>query len=44
MNWYTLIKSYYERGLYTAENLAVFVRAGMITEAEAQEITGGGGA
>jgi len=43
VNWYTLIKSYYDRGLYTAENLAVFVRAGMITSAQADEITGGGG-
>ena len=36
--WYTVIKGYYQKGIYTEANLIVFVSAGMITEEQMQEI------
>lgn len=36
--WYTVIKNYYLKGIYTEANLIVFVTAGMITEEQMQEI------
>lgn len=36
--WYTVIKGYYQKGIYTEANLIVFVTADMITEEEMQEI------
>jgi uncharacterized XkdX family phage protein len=37
---FSIIKRYYTLGIYTNENVKVFVRAGKITEAQYQEITG----
>lgn len=37
---YKIIKRYYDKGIYTKENVAVFVRAGKITAAQYAEITG----
>ena len=39
-NWYDTIKQYYGLGLYTGEQLAVFVAAGWISAEQAAEITG----
>ncbi len=39
-NWYDTIEQYYKLGLYTAEQVAVFVTAGWITSEQAAEITG----
>ncbi len=39
-NWYDTIKQYYGFGLYTAEQVNVFVTAGWITPEQAAEITG----
>ena len=36
--WYTVVKNYYLKGIYTEVNLIVFVTAGMITEEQMQEI------
>ena len=36
--WYTVIKNYYLKDIYTEANLIVFVTAGMITEEQMQEI------
>ena len=33
-----IIKLYYEKGLYTAEDLAVFAQAGYISEQEMKEM------
>lgn len=40
---YKIVKRYYDRGIYSAEDVARFVAAGKITEAEYQEIIGGEG-
>lgn len=40
MNMFRIVKRYYDRGLYTKQNVAVFVRAGKITPEEYAEITG----
>jgi len=34
------VKRYYDKGIYTAENVAVFVRAGKLTADEYMTITG----
>lgn len=39
-NWYDTIKQYFGLGLYTADQVAVFVAAGWITTEQAEEITG----
>lgn len=35
-----IVKRYYDRGIYTVADVAVFVRAGRITAEQYQEITG----
>lgn len=37
----TLIKKYYQMGIYKEKHLDIFVKAGFITEAEKQEIMEG---
>lgn len=37
---YKIVKRYYDRGIYTAEDVAKFVQAGKLTAAEYAEITG----
>ncbi|WP_340398027.1 XkdX family protein [Paenibacillus sp. FSL E2-0202] len=39
MNWYALIKRYFDAGLYTGEQVQVFVTAKKITAKQAEEIT-----
>lgn len=39
-NIYKIVKRYYDRGIYTKENVAVFVRANKITTTEYEQITG----
>ena len=41
-SWYETIKAYYQMGLYTAQQLQVFVAAGWITAAQAEQIQAGG--
>lgn len=40
LNWYDTIKQYFKLGLYTAEQVGVFVAAGWITTEQAAEIVG----
>lgn len=40
MNWFEKIKRYYDKGLYTNEQVKVFVVGGKITEEQYKEITG----
>lgn len=40
LDWYKLIKRYYDGGFYTTEQVHRFTELGKITEAEYQEITG----
>lgn len=40
MQWYAMIKRFYEAGYYTTDNVKVFVTAGKITSEQYQEITG----
>lgn len=35
-----IVKRYYDKGIYSKDDVKVFVRAGKITEAEYEEITG----
>lgn len=37
---YNLLKKYYDMGIYTDENMKVFVACGWITTEEYKEITG----
>ena len=37
---FKIIKRYYDRGIYSKENVAVFVASGKITERQYREITG----
>lgn len=37
---YKIVKMYYDKGIYTKENVAVFVKAGKITAEQYEEITG----
>lgn len=37
---YKIVKRYYDKGIYTKENVAVFVKAGKITTEQYEEITG----
>ncbi|CQR58436.1 XkdX family protein [Paenibacillus riograndensis] len=39
MNWYALVKRYFDAGLYTGEQLQVFVTTKKITDKQAKEIT-----
>lgn len=38
--WFVSVKNYYDMGLYTKDNVKVFVKAAMITEADYKTITG----
>jgi uncharacterized XkdX family phage protein len=40
MDWFNVIKDYYDNGFYTKEQVAVFVVKGKITPEQYQEITG----
>lgn len=40
--YYKTVKRYYDKGLYTEADVAVFVRTGKITKEEYKEITGEG--
>ncbi len=40
-NWYEMIFNYYKLGLYTADDLDVFVLSGWITDEEKMKIIGG---
>lgn len=37
---YKIVKRYYDKGIYSKENVATFVRAGKITAEQYKEITG----
>lgn len=37
---YKIVKRFYDKGIYTAENVAVFVKANKITVEQYKEITG----
>lgn len=37
---FKIIKRYYDKGIYTKENVATFVKAGKITAGQYAEITG----
>lgn len=37
---FKIVKRYYEKGIYTKENVAVFVKAGKITAEQYEQITG----
>lgn len=37
---YKIVKMYYDKGIYTKENVAVFVKAGKITAEQYEGITG----
>lgn len=37
---YKIVKRYYDKGIYSKENVATFVRAGKITVEQYKEITG----
>lgn len=40
MDWYKVVKTYYDAGYYTPEQVAVFVEKGKITAEQYKEITG----
>jgi uncharacterized XkdX family phage protein len=40
MDWYSVVKGYYDDGYYTKDNVKVFVEKGKITETEYEQITG----
>lgn len=40
MDWTSTIKGYYDEGLYTNDDVKVFVNAGWITEEDYKTITG----
>lgn len=40
MEWFALVKRYYQAGWYTVEQVQVFVDAGKITAEQAEEIVG----
>ena len=40
MNWFEKIKRYYDKGLYTVDQVKVFVQGRKITEEEFRMITG----
>jgi uncharacterized XkdX family phage protein len=39
MNWYALVKRYFDAGLYTDDQVQFFVTAKKITAKQAEEIT-----
>lgn len=40
MDWFTLVKRYYDNGRYSKENVAVFVQANKLTSTQYETITG----
>lgn len=40
MNWFEKVKRYYDKGMYTNDQVKVFVLSGKITELQYKEITG----
>jgi len=38
--WFNSVKRYYDMGIYTKDNVALFVRANMITSIDYKTITG----
>lgn len=40
MNWFEKIKRYYDKEMYTIEQVKIFVQSGKITEEEFKIITG----
>lgn len=40
MDWYKTVKTYYDAGYYTPEQVGVFVEKAKITAAQYKEITG----
>ena len=40
MKWFEKIERYYKNGLYTNEQVKIFVQTGKITEVQYKEITG----
>ena len=40
MDWFNIIKTNYEKGLYTTDQLDVFVDRGKITQAQKEQISG----
>ena len=40
MNWFEKIERYYKNGLYTNEQVKIFVQTGKITEEQYKKITG----
>lgn len=40
MDWVSVAKYYYDRGMYTKEQVAVFVEKGKITAEQYEEIVG----
>ena len=39
-DYYSIVKKFYEMGIYTSENVKIFVLVGDITEEQYKEITG----
>ena len=37
---FTIVKRYFDKGIYTTESVGSFVRAGRLTEEQYKEITG----
>ena len=37
---FTIVKRYFDKGIYTIDNVRTFVRAGRLTEEQYKEITG----
>lgn len=40
MNMFKIVKRYYDKGIYSKENVATFVRAGKLTAEQYEQITG----
>ena len=40
LDYYSIVKRYYDRGYYTKDDVKVFVRAGKITPEQYEEIVG----
>ena len=38
---FNIVKRYFDRGIYSADDVYKFVKAGMLTEEEYKQITGG---
>ncbi|MNT01068.1 hypothetical protein D3C72_1355200 [compost metagenome] len=40
LDYYKMVKNYYDKGYYTPENVGAFVKANKITPEQYQQITG----